>query len=366
MNRSTSRRCITTLSEIAAVLLLVSACAEHPSLLEPAGGPTRAVGGAPQLVTWTGDGAPGGFCSTAASGATRTWTFLLTTPVAATSTLTASFREGDRAVPASLIAFVNNNIVLTANASGPSGNLISASISEPGIPNSPLTVAWVGTQLSVTLATDGASRITTTAAQLVSAVNAHPSSVLTAALAAGSDGSGVAQPLAESHLSGGDAGSASLAVTFNDDMRFTATTNGAAGNAVSVVITDGGAPFVPLTVSVVGNQLIVSLATDATGVATTTASQLAAAINAHPGSPVAAAPLTVNDGLGLASPLAQTNLTGGGVEAVINAYQVVGVKKGGGRSPFEYAVTTIADAQLLSATASGGDRTSGLSVSRCE
>jgi hypothetical protein len=366
MNRPTSRRRISALLEIAAVLLLVSACAEHSSPLAPSGDATRAVGGVAQPVSWTGDGAPGGFCSTVATSATRTWTFQLTTPISATSTLAASFREGDRAVPATLIAFVSNNVVLTAHAPGPSGNLISASISEPGIPNSPLTVAWVGPQLSVTLATDGAGRVNSTAAQVVAAVNANPSSVVTATLAAGSDGSGIAQPLAESNLTGGEAGTAALAVTFSDDVRFTANTSGAAGNAVSVVITVGSGPNLPLTVSVLGNQQIVTLGTDAAGVATTTASQLVAAINAHPSSPVAAALLTGNDGSGLASPLAQTNLSGGGVEAVINAYQVAGVKKGGGRSPFEYVVTTIADAQLLSAVASGGDRTSGLSVSRCE
>ena len=54
------------------------------------------------------------------------------------------------------------------------------------------------------------------------------------------------------------------------------------------------------------------------------------------------------------------------VDDVINAYQTPGVKKGGGRSPFEYQVTTIANAQLLSATAGGGDQNSRLKVALCE
>ncbi len=210
-------------------------------------------------------------------------------------------------------------------------------------------------------------RPTTTAAQLVAALNAHPASLVTAALAVGSDGSGIAQPEAERHLAGGGLEQgASLAVNANDDIRFTAIADGPAGNAASVEITDPGLPNTPLTLRVDGSRLIVTLATSETGAFTTTASQLIAATGAIFGSPVSAALLTGSDGTGRVGLMTEANLSGGGVEEIINEYQVAGVKKGGGRSPFEFSLTTTANAQLLSAEATGGSRNSNLMVDSCD
>ncbi len=367
MNRPTSRRCIRTVSGIASAVLLVPACAEGPLPVEVNSGPAFAVIAAPQNVSWTGDGAPGGFCPTVATGATRAWTFLLTTPDAAASALTATFHEGERTVPATLVAFADNNIVLTAKTPGSSGDLISATFVGPAVAFAPLSVTWIGTQLVVSLATDGAGRPTTTAAQLVAALNAHPAGLVTAALAAGSDGSGIAQPEAERHLAGGGLEQgASLAVNANDDIRFTAIADGPAGNAASVEITDPGLPNTPLTLRVDGSRLIVTLATSETGAFTTTASQLIAATGAIFGSPVSAALLTGSDGTGRVGLMTEANLSGGGVEEIINEYQVAGVKKGGGRSPFEFSLTTTAEARLLSAEATGGSRNSRLMVDSCD
>jgi hypothetical protein len=363
MDRLKARRCTSLFAGVS--VLFVSACTEAPLPVELTDDAVPVVVRTPD-VNWTGNGAPGGFCPIAASSSTRTWTFTLTTPDATTSTMTATFHEGEVTVPATLTAFFDNNIVLTARVAGPSGDLVSAEILDPGVPFQPLTVSWVGTRLSVTLATDGVGRLSSTASHLVGAINSHPGSLLTASLAAGSNGSGIVQPHAEAHLAGGSGGSvAALTATSGDDVRFTAVAAGSAGNAVSVTIFDPGTPNAPLTVAVIGSALVVGLGTDAAGVATSTVQQMVAAISAHPTSPASASVLA-GTGTAPAGMLAQTSLAGGGLQQLINQYQVAGVKHGGGRSPFGFVLTTVADAQLLSASATGGSGTSKLTVASCD
>jgi hypothetical protein len=82
-------------------------------------------------------------------------------PVGSTSSLSAT--NADRAV------------VLTSKAWGhEGGNSLTAQLVDPGAANAPLGVSFNGNAIRVSLATDAAAAITSTAAQVIDAINAHP------------------------------------------------------------------------------------------------------------------------------------------------------------------------------------------------
>lgn len=123
----------------------------------------------------------------------------------------------DAAVAASVDAGVvgeNNAITYTAKAAGVAGNAISVTLTDPPGNNVALSVDVDGTDIEVTLATDGASAITSTAAQVIAAIKEHDvaSQLITAANKGASSGAGVVKALAKTSLSGGLAGSTGDAV----------------------------------------------------------------------------------------------------------------------------------------------------------
>ena len=72
----------------------------------------------------------------------------------------------------------------------------------PGATNQALSVALTGNKININPATDGSGVITSTAAQVVAALNAHPeiSNVVTASLWRTNTGAGAVQPGASSPL----------------------------------------------------------------------------------------------------------------------------------------------------------------------
>jgi hypothetical protein len=163
---------------------------------------------------------------------------------------------------------------------------------------------------------------------------------------------------------------ASLVTTLpalNDDLVFTAKTLGTVGNSISVEFEEPGGPNAPLTVTTIGNRIIVSLASNDAGELTSTASQVQAAISASPSSSdlVNVQLASGNNGTGTVSAMAETFLSGGGLTPANKTYVVPGAKVGGGRSPFEFFVTTQADAILLSASATGAAANSNVTVAGC-
>lgn len=99
----------------------------------------------------------------------------------------------------------------------------------------------------------------------------------------------------------------------NNDLAFTAKTAGAAGNAITVALVDPAGNNQALAVNVVASAISVSLATGAGGAITSTAALVKAAVEA---SGAAAALVTVahktgNDGTGVVTAMAATNLVGG-------------------------------------------------------
>lgn len=85
------------------------------------------------------------------------------------------------------------------------------------------------------------------------------------------------------------------------------------GNDLSIAMTDPGAADQPLSVSVTGDDIVVSLATDSTGAVTSTAAEVVAAINASPAASALVVAYTYrgNAGAGVVSPVSATALTDG-------------------------------------------------------
>ncbi len=95
-------------------------------------------------------------------------------------------------------------VVLTSRAWGhEGGNDITAQFVHPGVPDSPLSVSVTGNDLSVSLATNSAGALTSTAAQVIAAINASPAAnaLLVALTYRGNAGAGVTQPRTKVNLS---------------------------------------------------------------------------------------------------------------------------------------------------------------------
>ena len=83
------------------------------------------------------------------------------------------------------------------------GNQLTATLLNPGAQNSPLSITMSGNDIVVNLATDGTGALSSTAAQVVAAINASPgaSQLLLARTYAGNAGDGIVQPRALVNLS---------------------------------------------------------------------------------------------------------------------------------------------------------------------
>jgi hypothetical protein len=98
----------------------------------------------------------------------------------------------------------SQTVVLTSRAWGhEGGNDITAEFRNPGTPSSPLSVSVTGKDILVSLATDAAGAPSSTAAQVVQAVNADAaaSALLVAVTYRGNAGAGIVQPRAKANLS---------------------------------------------------------------------------------------------------------------------------------------------------------------------
>jgi hypothetical protein len=101
----------------------------------------------------------------------------------------------------------NNGITLTAAQAGSAGNNISLSIRTPGVQNAALSIQVNSNAIVVNLATSGATppAVTTTATQLLAALeaNADVMALVTAAATGGSSGAGLVASLNQTFLAGG-------------------------------------------------------------------------------------------------------------------------------------------------------------------
>jgi hypothetical protein len=95
-------------------------------------------------------------------------------------------------------------VVLTSRAWGhEGGNDITAEFRNPNVPSSPLAVSITGNDIVVDLGTDATGAVSSTSAQVVEAINAHPgaSRLVVALTFRGNEGAGIAQPRAKVNLS---------------------------------------------------------------------------------------------------------------------------------------------------------------------
>ena len=119
------------------------------------------------------------------------WTDCGPVPVAAT--LTTALTGSD------------NDLKFTAVTAGPDGNSITITYVDPGAPSAALSVSVVGTAITVNLATNGSSVITSTASLVLAAVAASTpaSALVSVAIAPANTGAGVVTALASTPLAGG-------------------------------------------------------------------------------------------------------------------------------------------------------------------
>ena len=94
-------------------------------------------------------------------------------------------------------------VVLTSRAWGhEGGNDLTAEFVNPGVPNSALSVTFTGNDLRVSLATNALNQPTSTAVQVIAAINASPAFAKLVALTyRGNAGGGVVQPRTKVNLS---------------------------------------------------------------------------------------------------------------------------------------------------------------------
>lgn len=114
----------------------------------------------------------------------------------------------------------NNAITFTAKVVGAIGNATKVQLKNPAAASQALAVSISGDTVVVSLATDGASALTSTAADVIAAVNAHltAKTLVSAANTGASTGVGVVAAVAATVLAGGTDGSALSAegVLLND------------------------------------------------------------------------------------------------------------------------------------------------------
>jgi hypothetical protein len=114
----------------------------------------------------------------------------------------------------------NNDITVTAKKPGVAGNKIKIQFKDPTGNSKPLEVTAVNDVIVVSLATSGAGAITSTAADVIAAINSALVSkdLVVAALVADNDGTGVVTAVAATALAGGKDGSYHKAGLYQKDV----------------------------------------------------------------------------------------------------------------------------------------------------
>lgn len=105
------------------------------------------------------------------------------------------------------LAGANDDLTFTAVVAGPGGNSVTVAYVVAGA-STPLSVSVAGFAVTVNVATDGASAATSTASQVLSALqgNADASALVAVALATSNNGTGIVAALSATALAGGGLG----------------------------------------------------------------------------------------------------------------------------------------------------------------
>lgn len=102
----------------------------------------------------------------------------------------------------------NNDLVFSSVVKAESADDITVKYTDPYNPNQALNISISGNDINVLLATDSSGAIITTAAQIITAIQAstEASILVTVANVTGSDGSGIVKSMAKTNLAGGTVG----------------------------------------------------------------------------------------------------------------------------------------------------------------
>lgn len=140
----------------------------------------------------------------------------------------------------------NNDLTYTAKKGGTWGNSIQVEYLDPGGANQALAITVSGFLISVSLATNGSSVITSTAALVSTAIaaNADANRLVDVANASSNDGTGVVTALTATNLSGGSYGQALPSVTNGDATNNHYFTGNDGQVVLQVVSSDAGAQTV--------------------------------------------------------------------------------------------------------------------------
>ena len=143
------------------------------------------------------------------------------------------------------LAGANNDMVFTAKTKGVAGDSITVAYVDPGTPSASISVDVTGTAITISLATDATEPtpvITSTAANVKTAIEATPAAHALVGLAnsGGDNGSGVVTALVATPLAGGVNGTVGAAGEIRADASYificTATNTVADGNWEQVAI----------------------------------------------------------------------------------------------------------------------------------
>jgi hypothetical protein len=138
---------------------------------------------------------------------------------------------------------------------------------DPGENEAELTISVSDNKITVTLATDENGNIISTAADIADAINSDEgaNALVTASVGTEAVSIGSATSVTVTLSGGNDEASATPAIGVLKGVTFTAATPGAAGNNIEIVFEDPGASEAGLSISVDGNKITVTLATDENG-----------------------------------------------------------------------------------------------------
>ncbi|MHB1419360.1 MAG: flagellar hook-basal body complex protein [Bacillota bacterium] len=185
----------------------------------------------------------------------------------ASSVGTANAKLPQAPTPASA-KFFSNNLIISAAAGGTAGNDIKVSVVQGTAANTTATV--VGREVIVSLGTGAGNA---TLQKVADAINMGPAAgIVTAKVVAGT-GANVASPVTATPLTGGYPASS---------LNITAKTSGLTGNDITVQFNKAGAASQPTAVAISGNDITVTLGTDANGDISATLKDVVDAINASP------------------------------------------------------------------------------------
>lgn len=118
------------------------------------------------------------------------------------------YNGAESAVLTTNLAGTNNDLVYTSVAKSESANNITIKYTDPYANNQALNISVSGDDINVTLATNASGAITTTATQIITAIQASTpaSALVTVASASGNNGSGIVTAMTKTNLAGGTVG----------------------------------------------------------------------------------------------------------------------------------------------------------------